>query len=144
MPFLTNPQVWSQNLQESLKEAFLLCKIVRLTSMPHCTQWCKFMSKNLIFAPEILRGGREANARRRCNKKARDFTDFLTQKSTPLSISAYFQRSGIGCMPLSYELLRIFAIPQVSHAVCVVDILCCKFKCICLNMLLVNRFLWGC
>ena len=26
-----------------------------------------------------------ANARRRRNKKARDFTDFLTQKSTPLS-----------------------------------------------------------
>ena len=22
------------------------------------TQWCKFMSKNLYFAPEILRGGR--------------------------------------------------------------------------------------
>ena len=22
------------------------------------TQWCKFMSKNLIFAPEISRGGR--------------------------------------------------------------------------------------
>ena len=45
------------------------------------TQWCKFMSKNLNFA---RRAG--ANSRRRRNKKARDFTDFLTQKSTPPSM----------------------------------------------------------
>ena len=43
------------------------------------------MSKNLNFVPEILRGGRGANAHRWRNKKARDFTDFLTQKSTTLS-----------------------------------------------------------
>ena len=54
------------------------------------TQWCKFMSKNLNFAGEISRRGRGANSRRRRNKKARDFTDFLTQKSSPLSTRASY------------------------------------------------------
>ena len=45
---------------------------------------CKFLSNDLNFARESRPDGEGKRARRR-NKKARDFTHFLTQKSTLLS-----------------------------------------------------------
>ena len=59
-----------------------------------------------------------ANARRQRNKKARDFTDFLTQKSTPLSrerrketvlVVTCFAVTLISCHILHHGLLACFA-----------------------------------
>ena len=49
------------------------------------------------------------NSRRRCNKKARDFTDYLTQKYTPLSTPlcksrpAFFNFRGLAPASLSRQ-----------------------------------------
>ena len=67
------------------------------------------------------------NSRRRRNKKARDFTDFLTQKSTPLSIpwgarksnprippAINFLRCIVNCKMMESALQLLFRLPSMN------------------------------